>query len=115
MYQQFLVGVLLSGPDMPTTATNSSGIGVSSMYKEHDPDKYYIKLDDDIMFIRNGSFEAMLQEKQKDRFWLVSANVVNHPSEQLLGMHISDAACFHWRHPACHNALPKHALHCCHV
>ena len=55
--------------------------GFASIYKGLDPAKYYIKLDDDIMFIRKGSFEAMLEEKLKDRFWLVSGNIVNHPSE----------------------------------
>lgn len=90
------MGALLPGPDVPTEAINSSSVGLSSVYKGHDPDKYYIKLDDDIMFIRKGSFEAMLQEKQKDRFWLVSANVVNHPSEQLLSTHASDTVCIQY-------------------
>lgn len=55
--------------------------GFASIYKGLHPDKYYIKLDDDIMFIRKGSFEAMLEEKLKGRFWLVSGNIVNHPSK----------------------------------
>lgn len=39
----------------------------------------YVKIDDDVVFIRNGAIEAMLQEFLKGRWFLVSANVINHP------------------------------------
>ncbi|KAL3156535.1 hypothetical protein ABBQ38_000830 [Trebouxia sp. C0009 RCD-2024] len=56
--------------------------GNYTAYRGHyailDPDRYYIKLDDDIMYIGQHAFEAMLYEKLQGRFMFVSANVVNH-------------------------------------
>lgn len=39
------------------------------------------KFDDDIMFIQEKGIDAMLREKLSDRFWIVSANVINHTSK----------------------------------
>lgn len=55
-----------------------NGPSYSDHYKQLEPDTYYIKLDDDIMFIRDGAMEAMLAEKLRNRFLFVSANVINH-------------------------------------
>ncbi|KAI9218468.1 hypothetical protein BC828DRAFT_350410 [Blastocladiella britannica] len=42
-------------------------------------DRLMFKIDDDVVFIEDGAFEAMLEEKLRNRFLFVSANVVNHP------------------------------------
>lgn len=61
--------------------------GNYTAYRGHyailDPDRYYIKLDDDIMYIGQHAFEAMLYEKLQGRFMFVSANVVNHGGDDL--------------------------------
>lgn len=51
----------------------------ASFYRELEDSRYYIKFDDDIMYIRRGTIEAMLHEKLQERYWMVSANVINHP------------------------------------
>ncbi len=61
-----------------------AGDGFDSHYKSLAPDMYYIKLDDDIVFIREGAVDAMLQEKLRGRFWIVSANVINHSGASLV-------------------------------
>jgi hypothetical protein len=47
-------------------------------YKKLEPDTYYVKLDDDIMFISDGAIKAMLAEKLRSNWLLVSANIINH-------------------------------------
>ncbi|KAL7748261.1 hypothetical protein RI367_006220 [Sorochytrium milnesiophthora] len=42
-------------------------------------DKLYVKIDDDVVFVEDGTIEALLQEKLRDRYLFVSANIVNHP------------------------------------
>ena len=49
-----------------------------------DSDTYYIKLDDDIMYIKPHSFEAMLYEKLQGRFMFISANVINHAGTSVM-------------------------------
>ena len=56
----------------------NAGQGFAKHYKQLASDKYYVKLDDDIMYIQPGAIEAMLHEKLRNRFWIVSANVINH-------------------------------------
>ncbi len=53
----------------------------ASFYRELEDSRYYIKFDDDIMYIRRGTIEAMLHEKLQKRYWMVSANVINHPGK----------------------------------
>lgn len=54
------------------------GKGFARHYRQLASDKYYIKLDDDIMYIQPGAIAAMLYEKLRNRFWIISANVINH-------------------------------------
>lgn len=56
----------------------SSGRGFANHYRQLASDTYYIKLDDDIVYINEGAIEAMLHEKLRNRFWIISANVINH-------------------------------------
>ncbi|KAL0042515.1 hypothetical protein WJX79_002128 [Trebouxia sp. C0005] len=56
----------------------SSGKGFANHYRQLASDTYYIKLDDDIVYIKEGTIEAMLHEKLRSRFWIISANVINH-------------------------------------
>ena len=37
------------------------------------------KMDDDVVFISNGTFEKMLEEYLTKSHFILSANVVNHP------------------------------------
>ena len=62
----------------------------ASFYRELEDNRYYIKFDDDIMYIRRGTIEAMLHEKLQKRYWMVSANVINHPGE---GHYLSIGCC----------------------
>lgn len=61
-----------------SSALAAAGQGFANHYKQLASDRYYIKLDDDIMFIKDGAIEAMLHEKLRNRFWIVSANIINH-------------------------------------
>ncbi|DBA90473.1 TPA: hypothetical protein ACH3X1_003737 [Trebouxia sp. C0004] len=56
----------------------SSGKGFANHYRQLASDTYYIKLDDDIVYIKEGAIEALLHEKLRNRFWIISANVINH-------------------------------------
>lgn len=62
----------------------ATGVGYGQHYNKLASDRYYLKLDDDIMYIRPGSIDAMLHAKVTDRFYIVSANVINHSSEHSL-------------------------------
>ncbi|CAE7615420.1 unnamed protein product, partial [Symbiodinium necroappetens] len=42
------------------------------------PGAYYIKIDDDVVYIADGAIAEMIREKRRGRFLFVSANVVNH-------------------------------------
>jgi hypothetical protein len=58
-------------------------IGVKQKYSEayknlHDNDLIF-KIDDDVVFISNGTFERMVEEYLKNDLLILSANVVNHP------------------------------------
>ncbi len=55
-----------------------AGKGFANHYRQLASDTHYIKLDDDIVYIKEGAVEAMLYEKLRSRFWIVSANVINH-------------------------------------
>ena len=55
-----------------------TGAGWSSHYSSLKPNRFYVKFDDDIMYIKDGAIDDMLHEKLKQRFWIVSANVINH-------------------------------------
>jgi len=43
-----------------------------------EPGAYYIKIDDDIVYIGDGAIAEMVREKRRGRFLFVSANVINH-------------------------------------
>jgi len=50
------------------------------LWDELKPNVVYIKSDDDIVYIHPGAIEAIVYEKYMfNRFFLVSANVINHP------------------------------------
>lgn len=55
------------------------GWDFSSHYSWMTPNTLYFKIDDDIVYIRDGTFEEMLAEKLRDRYLFLSANVINHP------------------------------------
>ncbi|CAD7941906.1 unnamed protein product [Amoebophrya sp. A120] len=43
-----------------------------------EPGAYYVKIDDDVVFINDGAIPELIREKRRDRFLFVSANVINH-------------------------------------
>ena len=49
------------------------------VYESMQDDDLIFKIDDDIVFIRNGTFENMLEEYFTQNLLFLSANVVNHP------------------------------------
>ena len=49
------------------------------IYTKLEDDDLIFKIDDDIVFIANGTFERMLEEYIKNKLLFLSANVVNHP------------------------------------
>lgn len=55
-----------------------AGKNYTEQYQSLDPDVYYVKLDDDTMYIGEQAIDMMLHEKLRDRFFIVSANVINH-------------------------------------
>lgn len=72
-------------------------------YRDLDPSRYYVKIDDDLLYIHPGTIESMLETKlsQPDALF-ISANVVNHPS--IGALHLQLAALVNTTH-----ALPKAA------
>ena len=58
-----------------------AGVGWSSHYSSLKPNRFYVKFDDDIMFIKDSAIDDMLHEKLKKRFWIISANVINHSGQ----------------------------------
>ena len=42
--------------------------------------RYYVKMDDDVVWLADGAIEAMLEEKLRGRYLYLSANIVNHSS-----------------------------------
>lgn len=61
-----------------------AGAGYSSHYRSLMPKRFYVKLDDDIMYIQDSAVDVMLHEKLKNQFWIVSANVINHGGTSFL-------------------------------
>lgn len=55
-----------------------AGKNYTEQYQSLDPDVYYVKLDDDTMYVGEQAIDMMLHEKLRDRFFIVSANVINH-------------------------------------
>jgi len=53
--------------------------GYASMYDILKDDEYFFKIDDDIVFIKKGTFENMFIEYTRNNHMFLSANVVNHP------------------------------------
>jgi hypothetical protein len=51
----------------------------ASMYDILKDDEYFFKIDDDIVFIKKGTFENMFIEYTRNNHIFLSANVVNHP------------------------------------
>ena len=49
------------------------------VYDQMQDDDLIFKIDDDIVFISNGTFERMLEEYINNNLLFLSANVVNHP------------------------------------
>ena len=49
------------------------------LYKNFHDNDLVFKIDDDIVFISNGTFERMIEEYLKNDLLILSANVVNHP------------------------------------
>lgn len=49
-------------------------------YKGLNPNQYYFKIDDDIVYIHSNALERMLEAKlQNPEIMFVSANIINHP------------------------------------
>ena len=57
---------------------NVSG-NYKQLYTILDDDDLIFKMDDDIVFISNGTFEKMVVEYFKNEHFILSANVINHP------------------------------------
>jgi len=56
------------------------GWSFDAHYKGLNPEQYYFKIDDDIVYIHEGALEHMLEAKiQNPDVLFVSANVINHP------------------------------------
>jgi hypothetical protein len=51
----------------------------ASMYDLIENDEYFFKIDDDIVFIKNETFENMFIEYTSKNHMFLSANVINHP------------------------------------
>ena len=49
-------------------------------YKNLNNNDLVFKIDDDVVFISNGTFERMVEEYLKNDLLILSANVVNHPA-----------------------------------
>ena len=56
-----------------------SGVNYKVMYTIIYNNDLVFKMDDDVVFISNGTFEKMLEEYLTKSHFILSANVVNHP------------------------------------
>lgn len=56
-------------------------VGFGQHYGGLESDRYYLKLDDDIVYVQPGAVDAMLHAKMQNRFFIISANVINHTGE----------------------------------
>ena len=54
-------------------------INFKELYTVLDDNDLVFKIDDDVVFISNGTFEKMTIEYLKNKHFILSANVVNHP------------------------------------
>lgn len=101
-----------------TTATSPHSLCVcltlaGKNYNEHyrslDPDVYYVKLDDDTMYVGERAIDMMLHEKLRDRFFIVSANVINHSGTHWL----LQCRCLATHHKSCcSTSVLIDSLHC---
>ncbi len=69
-----------------------AGKNYTEQYQSLDPDVYYVKLDDDTMYVGEQAIDMMLHEKLRDRFFIVSANVINHSGIHWLVQYLCLAA-----------------------
>lgn len=74
----WLNSVLLPSEPVYYTSRIVEGEHFTEHYQSLDPDVYYVKLDDDTMYVGERAIDMMLHEKLRDRFFIVSANVINH-------------------------------------
>ena len=58
-------------------------------YRNLDPNRYYVKMDDDILYIHPNAIESMLAAKlDNPAAMFISANVINHPDFGVLHLHL---------------------------
>ncbi|DBA99133.1 TPA: hypothetical protein ACH3X1_014265 [Trebouxia sp. C0004] len=72
---------LVSAGGLLEEGWSDPGAGYSGHYSTLLPNRFYVKLDDDIMYVKDDAIDAMLHQKLKNEFWMVSANVINHAGE----------------------------------
>lgn len=96
-------------------------------YRNLDLNRYYVKIDDDVLYIHPGAINSMLQTKLNNPDAIfISANVINHPNSGQ--MHLSLRALINttnslpidsktglpicnWRHADCANVHHRSFLH----
>lgn len=98
---QFLERLLAAEPEYYRKITlPDKGWSYSQYYEALDSSTWYFKVDDDVVYIHDGAFEAMLslaRETHKTCL-LWSANVVNHPL--LTYLHITSGATLLFQRPS---------------
>ena len=93
----------------PCVCLTLAGRNFTEQYQSLDPDVYYIKLDDDTMYVGEQAIDMMLHEKLRDRFFIVSANVINHSGIHWLVQYL----CLAMHHLSCKStSLLINSLHC---
>ena len=89
-----------------------AGKNFTEQYQSLDPDVYYVKLDDDTMYVGERAIDMMLHEKLRDRFFIVSANVINHSGIHWLVQYLCLAA---HHMSCCSTSVLINSLHCKYV
>ena len=89
-----------------------AGKNFTEQYQSLDPDVYYVKLDDDTMYVGEQAIDMMLHEKLRDRFLIVSANVINHSGIYWLMQYLCLAA---HHMSCCSTSVLINSLHCKYV
>ena len=70
---------------------NASNLGwtFDTHYRNLDPNRYYVKMDDDILYIHPNAIESMLAAKlDNPAAMFISANIINHPNFGVLHLHL---------------------------
>lgn len=77
--------------ELDTQEVDGQGL-FEKAYKLCQPDTYYVKMDDDIVFMEDNAIQSIIRRKiDKPEYLVVSANMLNHPALSWVHYHLDTA------------------------